>query len=121
MLILLKKDTHGHFGYKAHIGVDSQTGLVHIVKTTSANLHDVVVIHELLTGEENLVYGDSGYLGANKRENAVVKNKNGKKITYKINRCPSQIKNYQRENNIKQINQNTKNHPYVQRLSMYLE
>lgn len=56
-----------------------------------------------------------------KRENAVVKNKSGKKITYKINRRPSQIKNYQRVNNIKQTNQNTKNHPYVQRLSMYLE
>ena len=48
-------------------------------------------MHELLTGEENLVYGDSGYLGANKRENAVIKNKSGKKITYKINRRPSQI------------------------------
>ena len=88
----VKKGNAWHFGYKAHIGVDSQTGLVHTVKTTSANVHDVAVMHELLTGEENLVYGDSGYLGANKRENAVVKNKSGKKITYKINRRPSQIK-----------------------------
>ena len=46
----------------------------------------------MLTGEENLVYGDSGYIGAEKRENAVVKNKYGKKIKYKINRRPSQIK-----------------------------
>ena len=45
-----------------------------------------------MTGEENIVYGDSGYIGAEKRENAVVKNKCGKKIKYKINRRPSQMK-----------------------------
>ncbi len=88
----VKKGNTWYFGYKAHIGVDSQTGLVHTVKSTSANVHDVTVIQELLTGEENLVYGDSGYIGAEKRENAVVKNKYGKKIKYKINRRPSQIK-----------------------------
>ena len=37
-------------------------------------------------GEEEELYGDSGYIGAEKRENAVVKNKNGRKIKYKINR-----------------------------------
>lgn len=46
---------------------------------------------ELLTGEETSVYGDSGYLGAEKREDAMKKNKNGKRIRYKINRRPSQI------------------------------
>ena len=35
-------------------------------------------------GEEEELYGDSGYIGAEKRENAVVKNKNGRKIKYKI-------------------------------------
>lgn len=88
----VKKGSTWYFGYKAHIGVDSQTGLVHTVKSTVANVHDVTVIQELLTGEENLVYGDSGYIGAEKRENAVVKNKYGKKIKYKINRRPSQMK-----------------------------
>ena len=88
----VKKGNTWHFGYKAHIGVDSQTGLAHTIKTTSANVHDVTVTHELLTGEENIVYGDSGYIGAEKRENAVVKNKCGKKIKYKINRRPSQMK-----------------------------
>lgn len=88
----VKKGNTWYFGYKAHIGVDSQTGLVDTVKSTAANVHDVTVIQELLTGEENLVYGDSGYIGAEKRENAVVKNKYGKKIKYKINRRPSQMK-----------------------------
>lgn len=43
-------------------------------------------------GEEEELYGDSGYIGAEKRENAVVKNKNGRKIKYKINRKPSTMK-----------------------------
>lgn len=46
---------------------------------------------ELLTGEETVVYGDSGYLGTEKREGAVKENANGKRIRYKINRRPSRI------------------------------
>lgn len=48
---------------------------------------------QLLTGDENVVYGDSGYLGAEKREDAVLHNNSGKKIKYKTNRRPSQSKN----------------------------
>ncbi|MDE5853048.1 MAG: IS5/IS1182 family transposase, partial [Oscillospiraceae bacterium] len=33
----------------------------------SANVHDVTVMPDLLTGEETYVYGDSGYIGADKR------------------------------------------------------
>ena len=88
----VKKGNVWYFGYKAHVGVDSKTGLVHTVKATAANVHDVTVTPELLTGEENFVYGDSGYLGADKRENAVIRNQSGKKIKYKINMRPSQIR-----------------------------
>lgn len=84
-----KKGNTWHFGYKAHIGVDSQSGLVHTVKVTAANTHDVTVASDLLTGEEEAVYGDSGYLGAENRPEALKKNKSGKKIHYKINRRPS--------------------------------
>ena len=86
----VKKGNTWHFGYKAHIGVDRETGLVHHMKVTSANVHDVTVVTELLTGEEETVHGDSGYLGAEKRENAIKRNKEGKRIKYKINRRPSQ-------------------------------
>lgn len=89
----VKKGLAWHFGYKAHIGVDKDTGIVHDVVVTPANIHDVTVVPELLTGEEEVVYGDSGYLGAEKRENAVTKNNKGKKIKYKTNRRPSQSKN----------------------------
>lgn len=88
----VKKGGAWHFGYKAHIGVDKDTGLVHTLEVTPANVHDVDVTPKLLTGEEDVVFGDSGYLGAEKREDAVKRNKQGKKIRYKVNRRPSQIK-----------------------------
>ena len=88
-----KKGNTWHFGYKAHIGVDDKSGIVHTVKVTAANAHDVCVMSDLLTGEEERIYGDSGYLGAQKRPEALKKNKAGKRIRYKINRRPSQTKN----------------------------
>ena len=88
-----KKGNNWHFGYKAHIGVDRESGIVHTVKATAANVHDVTMTSELLHGEEETVHGDSGYLGAETRDDAIVKNAAKKKIRYKINRRPSQSKN----------------------------
>ena len=88
-----KKGNTWHFGYKAHIGVDGDTGLVHHVETTAANVHDVTMVSKLLYGDEASVYGDSGYLGVQKREDATTHNRHGKRIRYKINRRPSQYKN----------------------------
>ena len=87
-----KKGNTWHFGYKAHIGVDRDSGLVHTVKATPANVHDVSMTSKLLHGEEETVNGDSGYMGAEKREDAIVRNNKGKKIRYQINLRPSQIK-----------------------------
>ena len=87
-----KKGNTWHFGCKAHIGVDKDSSLVHHLKVTAANVHDVTEIPELLSGEEETVYGDSGYLGASKRDNAMVRNRQDKKIKYIINRRPTQIK-----------------------------
>ena len=64
----MKKGNSWHFGYKAHIGVDKDSGLVHTVKVTSANIHDVTMVPELLTGDEDSGYGDSGCLGAEKTQ-----------------------------------------------------
>ena len=72
--------------------MDKDSGLVHHLKVTGANEHDVTATPDLMHGEEKELYGDSGYIGAEKRENAVVKNKNGRKIKYKINRKPSTMK-----------------------------
>ena len=87
-----RKGNTWHFGYKAHIGVDRDSGIVHTVKVTAANTHDVTMTSELLHGEEETVNGDSGYIGAEKRQGAIVKNKAGKKIQYNINRRPSQLR-----------------------------
>ena len=88
-----KKGNMYYFGFKAHIGVDDSSGLVHTVKVTPANKHDVTMTAELMHGDEERLYGDSGYPGADKRENAILKNRSGKKIKYIINRRPSQSKN----------------------------
>ena len=66
--------------------MDSKSGLVHTVKVTAVNIHDVTVTSNLLTGEEDVVYGDSEYLGADKRPEAPKKNNAGKPIHYKLNR-----------------------------------
>ncbi len=59
-----KKGNQWHFGMKAHIGVDAESGLVHTVLTTPAHESDVAQIDDLLHGKEEVVYGDSGYTGA---------------------------------------------------------
>ena len=63
-----KKGNQWHFGMKAHIGVDAESGLVHTVTTTAANAHDITQAHALLHGEEEMVFADSGYRGVEKRE-----------------------------------------------------
>ena len=88
----VKKGNEWHFGYKAHIGTDQDSGLVHHIEVTAANVSDVSVTPKLLSGHEENVYGDSGYLGAQKRDDAVTHNRRGKKIRYCINRKPSQIR-----------------------------
>lgn len=63
-----KKGNQWYFGMKAHIGADVESGLVHTVTTTPANVADVVETSKLLHGEEKSVHGDAGYTGADKRE-----------------------------------------------------
>ena len=61
-----KKGNQWHFGMKAHIGVDADSGLVHTVTTTAANAHGITQAHALLHGEEDIVFTDSGYRGVQK-------------------------------------------------------
>lgn len=65
-----KKGNQWHFGMKAHIGVDADSGLVHTVKGTAANVNDVVEANSLLHGRETDAFGDAGYQGAAKRPDA---------------------------------------------------
>ncbi|MGD1081466.1 MAG: transposase [Candidatus Sulfotelmatobacter sp.] len=52
-----------HFGMKAHVGVDSQTKLIHSVVATAANAADSTMLLHLLHGEETRVWGDQAYRG----------------------------------------------------------
>ncbi len=62
-----KKGNQWHFGMKAHIAVDADSGLVHTVTTTPANEADVEQVANLLHGKEEQVWADAGYRGAQKR------------------------------------------------------
>jgi len=57
-----KKGNNYHFGMKVHTGTDSQSGLVHTVKVTTARVHDKQEMEGLLHGEEKAVFGDKGYV-----------------------------------------------------------
>lgn len=63
-----KKGNQWFFGMKAHIGVDADSGLVHAVVGTAANVHDLTPVDELLHGDETQVHTDAGYQGVDKRE-----------------------------------------------------
>jgi IS5 family transposase len=65
-----KKGNQWFFGMKAHIGVDAESGLVHTVRTTAGNVNDVVEANGLLHGQEQDAFGDAGYQGVAKREDA---------------------------------------------------
>lgn len=62
-----KKGNQWYFGFKAHVGADEASGLVHTVVTTAANVSDISQTAALLHGGEERVGADAGYVGAEKR------------------------------------------------------
>lgn len=63
-----KKGNEWHFGMKAHVGADADSGLVHSLHTTAANESDIAHTHHLLHGEESQVHLDAGYTGVERRD-----------------------------------------------------
>ena len=63
-----KKGNEWHFGMKAHIGIEAESGITRTLATSPANIHDVTQAHALLRGEELIAFGDEGYQGVDKRE-----------------------------------------------------
>jgi len=57
----LKRGKKTYFGYKAHIGIDSKTKVIHTTEFTPANIHDSDMFDHLLTGKETAVLADKGY------------------------------------------------------------
>jgi IS5 family transposase len=65
-----KKGNQWHFGMKAYIGVDVDSGMVHTVRGTATNVNDVVEGKSLLHGQESAVFADAGYQDDHKRPDA---------------------------------------------------
>ena len=86
-----KKGEEWHFGMKAHIGTDAGTGYVHSVTGTAANVHDIKEASKLIREDDEVVYGDSGYVGLEKREEIKGDTKRSK-IEYRINRRPGALR-----------------------------
>ena len=65
-----KKGNQWYFGMKAHTGVDKDSGLVHTVAISAANLHDSQAMDELLHGDEKALWGDSAYQSKERQQMA---------------------------------------------------
>lgn len=80
-----RKGNQWHFGVKAHIGVDEESGLVHTVITTAANVSDISQTSALLHGQEEEVGADAGYVGVEKREDMkVALATNGQEVKWRV-------------------------------------
>jgi len=87
-----QKGGQWYFGMKAHIGVDAGTGYTHTVEVTAANDHDVTVASDLIRDDDEVVYGDSGYQGIEKREE-IKSDQHKSKIDYRINKRRGKVEN----------------------------
>lgn len=85
-----KKGNEWRFGMKCHAGVDAGTGLVHTVEFTAANAHDITMASKLVRKDDEVVYGDSGYVGVQKREE-IQKDPHLRTIDWRIVRRPHSL------------------------------
>ena len=85
-----KKGNEWKFGMKCHIGVDADRDLVHTITVTAANTHDITQAASLIREDDEVVYGDSGYLGIQKRPE-VTSDAHLSGIDYRINRRPGKL------------------------------
>jgi len=85
-----KKGNEWKFGMKCNVGVDAGSGLVHSITATSANVHDINEAHKLIREDDEVVYGDSGYTGIEKREE-IRNDEHLANIEYRINRRPKSL------------------------------
>lgn len=73
-----KKGNQWYFGMKAHIGTDRDSGMVHTVISTAANVSDISQTSKLLHGHETQVHADAGYVGVEKRDAIKVEDPDGR-------------------------------------------
>ena len=86
----IRKGNEWRFGMKCHVGVDAGSGLVHTITVTSANKHDITETVNLIREDDEVIYGDSGYLGVQKRSE-IQQNEHFSKVDFRINRRPKSL------------------------------
>ena len=107
-----KKGNQWYFGMKGHIGVDADSGIVHSVAGTAANVHDRVMLQTLLHGKEKAIFGDQGYASDGDKE----KCRSNKEIHWFVNDRAKRnhpLSNGQRKKNRKRSSVRSKvEHPF---------
>ena len=78
-----KKGNQWYFGMKGHIGTDAGTGYVHSVTATAANVHDLDEAANLVRDDDEVVYVDAGYQGAEKRPE-IAQDEHRSKIEWRV-------------------------------------
>jgi IS5 family transposase len=57
-----KKGNQWFFGMKVHVGADINSGVVHTVSVTPANVSDINQLPQLLREDDRAIFGDAGYV-----------------------------------------------------------
>ncbi len=86
-----KKGNQWYHGMKVHAGVDAGTGYVHTITGTAANVHDSSEASKLIRNDDEIMYGDSGYLGV-PAQDAIKQDEHHKNMKFEINKRPSSLK-----------------------------
>ena len=94
-----KKGGNWYFGMKVHTGVDAGSGYAHTIIGTAANVHDITQTQNLLRDDDEVCYGDSGYLSVENRKE-IIDNKNFSNIKFIINKRPGYIKKLKKQTGI---------------------
>ena len=57
-----RKGNQWYFGMKIHVGADVNSGAVHSVTTTAANIADITELPNLIRDSDQVIFGDAGYM-----------------------------------------------------------
>jgi len=88
----VKKGNQWYFGIRIHHGVDAGTGYIHSCDVTAANVNERDVVPNLVREDDDVVYGDKGYCGIEKREE-IKNDPHLSKIDWRVNKQKPYRKN----------------------------
>ena len=106
-----KKGNQWYFGMKAHTGVDKDSGLVHTVAVSAANLHDSQAMDDLLHGQETALWGDSAYQ-SKERQQTAEENGLAWHVNVKASRHRALTENERKQNRERSRARTIVEHPY---------